>query len=310
MSSNRIPNPEPPIPNPPSLRGRFAPSPTGEMHLGNARTALLAWLQMREAGGTFVLRLEDLDVGRVRTGAADLILRDLEWLGLDWDEAWDVGGVHTPYVQSQRSGLYEAAARRLETYPCTCSRREVLEASSAPHGAEPRYPGLCRNGATHPGRQEALRFVTPDLELRFVDGIAGEVMQNVQRSVGDFVIRRNDGAWAYQLACVVDDLEMSITDVLRGADLLESTPRQLLLYDALNARAPRFWHVPLMMDYQGQRLAKRDGAPSVRQLREGGANPRVIVQDLASSLGWNASAPCQPRDLLGSFGAWVQGFSV
>jgi glutamyl-queuosine tRNA(Asp) synthetase len=280
------------------------------MHLGNARTALLAWLQVREAGGAFVLRLEDLDVGRVRVGAADLILKDLEWLGLDWDEGWDVGGRHAPYVQSQRTALYEAAAARLETYPCTCSRREVVEASSAPHGAEPRYPGLCRDGVTHPGRPEALRFVTPDVDVRFTDGIAGLVVQNVQRSVGDFVIRRNDGAWAYQLACVVDDLEMRITEVLRGADLLESTPRQILLYEALSARAPRFWHVPLMTDYHGQRLAKRDGAPSVRQLREAGANPHEVVRDLASSLGWAVGAPCQPRDLLGFFGAAWQRFSV
>jgi glutamyl-queuosine tRNA(Asp) synthetase len=304
----RFPIPDSRFPNP--VRGRFAPSPTGEMHLGNLRTALLAWLQVREAGGAFVLRLEDLDVGRVRSGAADTILRDLEWLGLDWDEGWDVGGAHAPYVQSERTGLYEAAAAQLETYPCTCSRREVLEASSAPHGTEPRYPGVCRNGVTHPGRPEALRFVTPDLEVRFVDGIAGRGVQNVQRNVGDFVIRRNDGAWAYQLACVADDLEMGVSDVLRGTDLLESTPRQLLLYDALQARAPRFWHVPLMTDFQGVRLAKRDGAPSVRQWREGGANPRVLTRDLAQSLGWVVSEACEPRDLLGFFSAWAAGFSV
>ena len=294
------------------MRGRFAPSPTGDLHLGNLRTALLAWLQVREAGGTFILRLEDLDTGRVRGGAADGMLRDLEWLGLDWDEGWDIGGPHAPYVQSERTGLYEAAAARLSTYPCTCSRLEVMEASSAPHGTEARYPGICRRGATHPERRPALRFRVPDQELRVKDGIAGEVRENVQQTVGDFVVQRNDGAWAYQLACVVDDIEMGVTDVLRGADLLSSTARQILLYESLEAKIPCFWHVPLMLDERGERMAKRHhaahvaGRSSLRQLREAGVSATAVTRDLARSLGWRVDAPCQPQDLIGMFGVWVE----
>ena len=288
------------------VRGRFAPSPTGELHLGHARTALLAWLQTREAGGQFVLRLENLDAGRVRRGSSDGILRDLEWLGLDWDEGWDVGGPHAPYTQAERQDLYSASAARLPTYPCTCSRLEVLQAASAPHGVEARYPGTCRAGVTHADRRAALRWKVPDLEVRVTDGLNGEIVENVARVVGDITIRRNDGAWAYQLACVVDDAAMGITDVLRGADLLGSTARQALLFDALSACRPRFWHVPLLTDASGARLAKRSGAASLRQMREGGADPRALTRDLALGLGWQVSAPCQPQDLLGQWRAWLE----
>ena len=288
------------------VRGRFAPSPTGELHLGHARTALLAWLQTREAGGQFVLRLENLDAGRVRRGSSDGILRDLEWLGLDWDEGWDIGGPHAPYTQAERQDLYSASAARLPTYPCTCSRLEVLQAASAPHGVEARYPGTCRAGVTHADRRAALRWKVPDLEVRVTDGLNGEIVENVARVVGDITIRRNDGAWAYQLACVVDDAAMGITDVLRGADLLGSTARQALLFDALSACRPRFWHVPLLTDADGVRLAKRSSAASLRQMREGGADPRALTRDLALGLGWQVSAPCQPQDLLGQWRAWLE----
>lgn len=290
----------------PVIRGRFAPSPTGELHLGHARTALLAWLQVREQRGQFVLRLEDLDAGRVRSGSSDSILRDLEWLGLDWDEGWDIGGPRAPYTQSARLDLYAAAAAQLPTYPCTCSRLEVLQAASAPHAVEARYPGTCRTGVTHPQRKPALRWRVPDLEVRVTDGIAGEIVENVARTVGDFAIRRNDGAWAYQLACVVDDAAMGITDVVRGADLLSSTARQTLLFDTLGASRPRFWHVPLLHDSSGARLAKRSGAPSLRQMREGGADPEALTRDLALSLGWKVAAPCQPQDLLGQWQRWLE----
>lgn len=291
------------------MRGRFAPSPTGELHLGHARTALLAWLQVREAGGQFVLRLEDLDAGRVRSGSSDGILRDLEWLGLNWDEGWDIGGRYAPYTQSERLGLYADAALRLETYPCTCSRLEVLHAASAPHGTELRYLGTCRGGVTHVERRTALRWKVPDLEVRVTDGIAGEITENVSQTVGDFVIRRNDGAWAYQLACVVDDIDMGITDVLRGADLLGSTARQALLFDALGASQPRFWHVPLLTDKNGARLAKRSGAASLRQMREGGADPKALTRDLALGLGWKVAALCQPQDLLGQWQSWLESIA-
>jgi glutamyl-tRNA synthetase len=283
-------------------RGRFAPSPTGEMHLGNARTALLAWLQMRELGGQFILRLEDLDLGRVRPGSDDLILQDLAWLGLDWDEGWDIGGKFAPYRQTERTELYATAAAKLETYPCTCSRAEVLLSASASHNEnESRYPGTCSSGMTHPERPSALRWRVPNKMVRFWDLVKGEISENVNVSVGDIVIRRNDGVWAYQLVCAVDDLEMQISHVLRGDDLLSSTARQILLIDSLSGVAAIYAHVPLMNDYHGERLAKRGGAPSLKALRENGKNPNEIVRDLANSLGWNITKPCQPRDLLGFF---------
>ncbi len=295
------------------FRGRFAPSPTGEMHLGNARTALLAWLQAREAGGALILRIEDLDVTRIRPGAEETILQDLAWLGLDWDEGPDVGGIAGPYRQSERLGDYEAAISRLPTYPCTCTRKEILAtiqaSASAPHGDEPRYAGTCRTAPTHPARPAALRVRVPDGLVCFLDGLQGEVCQDVQATVGDFVVRRNDGVFAYQLACVVDDILMGVTDVLRGQDLLESTPRQVALYELLEAPAPHFCHVPLMTDYHGERLAKRGGAPSVKALRDGGANPQVIVRDLALSLGWNVPAACTPKDLIGHFETWLNRVS-
>ena len=232
------------------IRGRFAPSPTGELHLGHARTALLAWLQVREQSGQFVLRLEDLDTGRVRSGAADAILRDLEWLGLDWDEGWDTGGPHAPYTQSARQNLYAAAAARLLTYPCTCSRLEVLQAASAPHGAEARYPGTCRGGVTHPERKAALRWRVPDLTVRVTDGIAGEIVENVASTVGDFVIRRSDGAWAYQLACVVDDDEMGITDVLYEFRLISLTIPWPPMKQCLRPHPTRIPHQTLALHTQ------------------------------------------------------------
>jgi glutamyl-tRNA synthetase len=287
------------------LRARFAPSPTGEMHLGNARTALLAWLQARAGGGVFVLRLEDLDTGRVRAGAADQILADLAWLGLDWDEGWDIGGAFAPYIQSERLGLYAGYAAKLETYFCSCSRKDIQNAVSAPHENEMRYPGTCRSAPKYPERPLALRVRVPDLEISFTDGICGVVRENVQTTAGDFVIRRNDGAWAYQLACVVDDIEMQISDVLRGADLLSSTARQLVLYRAFGKPAPRFFHAPLLTDFFGQRLSKRDHALSLCTLRQSGANPQQVVLELAQTLGWDVRQPCQPKDLLEAFAAWL-----
>jgi glutamyl-tRNA synthetase len=280
------------------MRGRFAPSPTGFMHLGNARTALLAWLQIRRAGGQLVLRIEDLDSGRVRPGAEAALLRDLAWLGLDWDEGPDVGGPHGPYRQSQRLAHYQHALGRLEHYPCACSRREVLEAASAPHGQEPRYPGTCATGIGPTSKPTALRVRVPAGVYRFTDQLAGPQAQDVQAVVGDFVLRRNDGVFSYQLAVVVDDAFMQISHVLRGADLLDSTPRQLFLYQALGYAAPTFCHVPLMQDYNGQRLAKRNGVPSVTALREVGADPQEVVQALAQSLGWDVAQRCSARDLL------------
>ncbi|HEV2149236.1 MAG TPA: tRNA glutamyl-Q(34) synthetase GluQRS, partial [Longimicrobiaceae bacterium] len=277
------------------VRGRFAPSPTGRLHLGNARTALLAWLHARSAGGRFVMRVEDLDRGRVRPGYMEAQLDDLRWLGLDWDEGPDVGGPHAPYLQSERRERFAEALGRLEAaglvYPCYCSRREIAAAASAPHGASdegPRYAGTCRErprGAGEVGGPAALRFRVPEGEVRFRDAVMGEVAFDPAAETGDFVVRRRDGVAAYQLAVVVDDAAMGITHVVRGADLLSSTARQLLLYRALGLPAPEWLHVPLMLGPDGERLAKRHGAVSLAELRGEGIAPERVVGWLASTCG-------------------------
>lgn len=265
--------------------GRYAPSPTGRLHLGNARTALLAWLSARAAGGRFVLRVEDLDPQRSKPEHEQRQLADLRWLGLDWDEGPDVGGPHGPYRQSQRGELYAAALARLDTYPCTCTRKELRETASAPHGLEPIYPGTCRDAAAHPERPASLRWRVPPGEVVFEDRILGRQCQNVATEVGDFVLRRGDGAWAYQLAVVVDDADMQITEVLRGADLLDSTARQILLARALGLTPPSYAHAPLVIGPDGEKLSKRHGATDLSELRERGVDPRIVVAVLARSAG-------------------------
>ncbi|MBX3270177.1 MAG: tRNA glutamyl-Q(34) synthetase GluQRS [Sandaracinaceae bacterium] len=280
-------------------RGRFAPSPTGPIHLGTARTALLGWLRARGEGGAFVLRMEDLDAPRARPGAAQAILEDLAWLGLDWDEGPDVGGPCGPYTQSEKLDRYAEVLARLApfTYPCTCSRKEIQELASAPHGAEPVYPGTCRAGPTHPEREAATRFRMPDPPPAFDDAVLGRV-EGVGR--GDFVLHRRDGAFAYQLACVVDDHDMRITEVLRGADLVASTPRQIALYEALGWPVLAFAHVPLVLGPDGERLAKRHGAISIAELRAAGQDAASIVGALAHGVGLiDAPRPTRPAELVG-----------
>jgi glutamyl-tRNA synthetase len=267
------------------IRGRFAPSPTGRMHLGNARSALLAWLQVRAAKGVIVMRIEDLDTGRCRPHFEEDLLDDLRWLGLDWDEGPHVGGPHGPYRQSQRGELYAEAAARLDTYPCTCTRREVREAALAPHGAEPIYPGTCRDAPTHRRRPAALRWRIPPGVVTVEDPLAGTLTQDMTTDVGDFVLRRTDGVWAYQLAVVVDDAAMQITDVLRGADLVTSTPRQVHLQRALGLPTPRHVHVPLVLGPDGEKLSKRQRVPDIGELRDAGTDPRTVVAGLAQSAG-------------------------
>jgi glutamyl-tRNA synthetase len=268
-----------------AVRGRYAPSPTGRLHLGNARTALLAWLDARSRGGAFVLRIEDVDFTRARPEFEARILADLRWLGLDWDEGPDVGGPHGPYRQSERGELYEAALARLGTYPCTCTRRELRALPVTSMTGEPLYPGTCRNGQSHPGRPAAIRWRVPAGALDVVDRLAGPLVQDVAREVGDFILRRGDGAWAYQLAVVVDDAAMAISDVVRGADLLDSTPRQIHLLRTLGHPAPRFAHVPLILGADGAKLSKRDGAPDLSALREAGVSPARVVAALARTVG-------------------------
>jgi glutamyl-tRNA synthetase len=273
------------------MRTRFAPSPTGDLHVGSAWTALASWEMARRAGGAFVVRVEDIDPPRVVRGAAKTILEDLRWLGLDWDEGPDVGGACAPYTQSARAPLYEAtlawlAARGL-TYPCDCSRAEIARVASAPHaGEELVYPGTCRDAdpAREMKRIPAIRLRVPRGEIAFEDGVMGYFAHDVALAVGDFVLRRGDGVFAYQLAVTVDDAAMRITDVVRGADLLSSTPRQILLFRMLGAPVPRFWHVPLVVATDGSRLAKRTPGGTIKELREAGIRGEAVVETLRAGL--------------------------
>ncbi len=286
------------------------------MHLGNARTALLAWLDARARGGVFLVRVEDLDRARVVAGAEARGLDDLRWLGLDWDEGPDVGGPHAPYRQSERADLYDDAITRLlaagRAFPCACSRADVARAASAPHADDdegPRYAGTCRGRsraevearAAAQGRAPAIRFDGRGDEISFVDGVRG-VVEPDAAGVDDFVIRRADGTAAYQLAVVVDDAAMGITRVVRGDDLLRSTPRQLALYAALGLAPPAFAHVPLVLAPGGERLAKRTRPVAIADLRARGVSPEVVVGALAASAGLVASGTfTSPRALAAAF---------
>ncbi|HEV7786893.1 MAG TPA: tRNA glutamyl-Q(34) synthetase GluQRS [Thermoanaerobaculia bacterium] len=298
-------------------RGRYAPSPTGMIHLGNARTALAAWLSVRSRGGTFVWRVEDLDRPRVVPGLAAAQMEDLAWLGLDWDEGPDVGGPHAPYVQSERSDLYEAALRRLAAagrlFPCRLSRRDLQAVASAPHGAEETpYPASLRPVNLEPDWFErlcgmarpdaAIRFRVGEELVSFTDRVFGLITERVDQAVGDFVLKRRDGLYAYQLAVVVDDLAMGIDDVVRGADLLASTARQIQLIAALGGAPPAYTHVPLIVKSQGEKLSKRDQSLTLRSLREEGAKPEAVTGSLARSLGLlDRPEPCRPADLISQF---------
>lgn len=239
--------------------GRFAPSPSGRMHLGNALSAMLAWLSAKQQGGEILLRIEDLDPARSKAEYAQGIMDDFRWLGLLWDRrATD---------QSKRGEAYAAALRQLEQmyliYPCYCSR-DQLHAASAPHASDGRviYAGTCRNLTPEQRavmtKKPSLRIRLPDREISFRDGLQGDVTMNLQREFGDIILRRADGVAAYQLAVVVDDGTQGVTEVVRGRDLLSSTPVQLYLYELLGLTPPRFYHVPMLLAPDGRRLSKRD----------------------------------------------------
>ena len=294
----------------PTAVGRLAPSPTGAQHVGNARTYLIAWLSARSAGGRVMLRVEDIDSPRVKAGAAEQACDDLRWLGLDWDGA--------PVVQTQRLPLYEAALDRLRAqelvYPCTCSRADVERAASAPHLDHdgPVYPGTCAgrragDAASLGGRPYCWRFRVPADSPGFVDGFLGPVHVDLKALGGDFVVwkaPRGDVAAspAYQLAVVVDDADQGVTEVVRGDDLVPSTPRQLLLYAALRLTPPRFVHVPLVVGPDGRRLAKRHGDTRLSALRAAGVSPEALLGLLAWSCGWlDRVRPATTAELLSRF---------
>jgi glutamyl-tRNA synthetase len=285
--------------------GRLAPSPTGAQHVGNARTYLITWLSLRSRGGKVILRIEDIDSPRVKSWATDLLAEDLRWLGLDWDEG--------PIVQSGRLSAYETSLSLLKqkelVYPCTCSRSDVERAASAPHSEHegPVYPGTCatRKVADAANLSEAnfsWRFRASGKLPSFNDGFLGHV--DVQRlpSGGDFVVWKSAGMPAYQLAVVVDDAAMGITEVVRGDDLVYSTPRQLLLYETLGLKPPHFIHVPLVVGPDSRRLAKRHGDTRLLSLRQAGVKAEMLIGLLAWSCGWlPEDKPISARELLPLF---------
>ena len=280
-----------------SYRGRLAPSPTGYLHLGHARTFWIAQERAQAADGTLLLRNEDLDAARCRAEFVAAMLEDLHWLGLKWSEGPDVGGPYTPYTQSERSPVYleifEELRKSGTIYPCTCSRQDVLRSASAPHPGEeePIYPGTCRPPpgsavSSAPRSGVSWRFrVPPGEPLGFHDGLQGWRQAVSGAAFGDFLVWRKDDIPAYQLAVVADDAAMRVTEVVRGADLITSTFRQLLLYRALHLEPPAFAHADLLLDVKGERLAKRHDALSLRALRMAGKSPCEVRQMWEQTIG-------------------------
>jgi glutamyl-tRNA synthetase len=271
--------------------GRLAPSPTGAQHVGNARTYLIAWLSARSQSGRVVLRIEDIDSPRVRAGSAEQAVEDLRWLGLDFDGE--------PVIQTNRLALYEEALARLkaveQVYPCTCTRSDVERAASAPHIEHegPIYPGICAGRLAvdaleleRAGKSFCWRFRVAERTPEFSDGFRGKCAIDLRQTGGDFVVWKTTRTPAYQLSVVVDDAEQGVTEVVRGDDLVSSTPRQLLLYKALGLKPPRFFHVPLVVGPDGRRLAKRQGDTRLATLREAGVRPGMLLGLLACSCGW------------------------
>jgi glutamyl-tRNA synthetase len=289
----------------PRVVGRLAPSPTGAQHVGNARTFLIAWLSARSRQGTVLLRIEDIDSPRIKPGAAAQLLEDLRWLGLDWDG--------DPVAQTDRLPVYQQALvvlkQRELVYPCTCTRTDIERAASAPHldHEGPLYPGTCshrrvRDAASLRDKPFAWRFRVGEGVCEFKDAFRGPQQIDLHEVGGDFVVWKSADTPAYQLAVVVDDAAQGITEVVRGDDLLTSTPRQLLLYDALGKTPPQFAHVPLVVGEDGRRLAKRHGDTRLATLRAAGLRPEALVGLLAWSCGWlERFELIWPRELLPLF---------
>ena len=281
--------------------GRFAPSPSGRLHLGNLACSLLAWLSAKSQGGRIVLRIEDLDAERCPRVYADLLEQDLAWLGLTWDEGGSTGGAHAPYYQSECGDIYTQSYRKLEqrglVYPCFCSRSQ-LHAASAPHTSDGNviYPGTCRGltpeeiAEKRKKKAPAYRLMVPDEAITFTDGCMGIHTENLLRDCGDFYLRRADGVFAYQLAVVVDDALMGITEVVRGRDLLLSSPQQIYLAKELGFAPPRFTHLPLLCNAEGQRLSKRDRSLDMEALRS-----RFEAEDIIGLLAYKAGLQKSPN---------------
>ncbi len=260
------------------MKGRFAPSPSGRMHLGNVYSALISWLSARSQGGEWLLRVEDLDRQRCHTEYAAQIEDDLLWLGLTWDEGGSKGGKNQPYFQSMRTEIYKTELEKLSSknllYPCFCSRADIM-AASAPHDSDATvvYSGKCRylsnseRFALLSTRKPSIRIKVADVESCFTDRHYGQQKCNLQQHCGDFIVQRADGNFAYQLAVVADDALMGVTEVVRGCDLLSSTHQQIFLYKQLGYKIPEFAHLPLILSESGTRLAKRDKSADMGNIR-------------------------------------------
>ncbi|MEG1425574.1 MAG: tRNA glutamyl-Q(34) synthetase GluQRS [Raoultibacter sp.] len=284
--------------------GRFAPSPTGRLHAGNIFAALVTWLVTKSQGGEVVLRIEDLDPDRSKQCYIEALQRDFEFLGLTWDRG--------PYFQSTRAEVYREAFASLDerglVYPCYCSRAD-LHAVAAPHfGEKPVYPGTCRHLTSAQQsergklRDAALRLIVPNATFSFLDGVQGRYAQNLKNDCGDFIIRRSDGAFAYQLAVVLDDAEQGVNSIVRGVDLLCSTPQQLYLQQLFSIEHPTYAHVPLLVNENGHRLSKRDHAASIDEMRERFKTPEAIIGHLAAITGIApTNDPISPLNLLNCF---------
>ncbi len=293
-------------------RGRFAPTPSGRLHLGNLACSLLAWLSAQSKGGEVILRIEDLDFSRCSKADADFAEADLAFLGLHYTEGGKLGGVHAPYTQSNCSDIYTKSYEKLAEmgliYPCFCSRKE-LHSLNAPHAADGTfvYGGACRGlsdaeiAAKSRAKAPAMRLTVPDETITFTDGNLGRYTENLARDCGDFVVRRGDGIFPYQLAVVVDDARMGITEVVRGADLLPSAARQIYLYQLLGLPVPQFYHCPLLLAADGRRLSKRDGDDSLAHLAQK-YSAEEIIGKLAFAYGLQpAPTPCTAQSLVAGF---------